>query len=62
MIGNSAGEHHGITTNSIPCVTKKDQQLLLQRLESISLGATPVYHGESQLVSILVLVFVLKSF
>ena len=62
MIGNSAGEHHGIKTNSIPCVTKKDQRLLLQRLESISLGDTPVYHGKSQLVGILVLVCVFQSF
>ena len=32
MIGKSAGEHHvmaGIAINSIPYVTKKDQQLLL---------------------------------
>ena len=47
----------GIAVDSIPYVTRKDQQLLLQRWESTSLEATPVYHG----VSILVLVCVFKS-
>ena len=37
----------GIPVDSIPYVTRKDQQLLLWRLESISLEATPVYHGVS---------------
>ena len=57
MIGNSAGEHHGITTNSSSLRDEKGLTITI-----ISLGATPVYHGESQLVSILVLVCVFKSF